>query len=316
MTAAYMRSRRMSVLVALIAASLITTADCPVSEFRTLASVGARAGTQQTDTKNHVPDQLRATQPLLPASAAGHAVPLDAGPAASTVGVLVVDGGKHQCSASVVVSDSRRLLATAAHCVWLNGKWTLDGAFFVPGYRDGSEPWGRWAVETAWVPRTWQQANSPIENVASAHDVAFVRLAPNPSGQLAEDVLGSQGIWFDSPDAPTVTALGYPLTGPFDGQQLERCTGPAHVEQAKRATGDRDEQSDGEVLVLDCDMTEGASGGPWLTGPHSATGLGQVIGVVSGGVGPDLVSIRFGAEAEQVYRDADTGSGLDTEDTQ
>ena len=63
-------------------------------------------------------------------------------------------------------------------------------------------------------------------------------------------------------------------------------------------------------------MTEGASGGPWLTGPHSATGLGQVIGVVSGGVGPDLVSIRFGAEAEQVYRDADTGSGLDTEDTQ
>lgn len=251
----------------------------------------------------------------------GHAVPLAAGSASSTFGVLVVDGGEHQCSAAVVASDSRRLISTAAHCVWIEGQWTLDGAYFVPRFTTGREPWGRWAVEGAWVPRTWQEANSPIEDVASAHDVAFVRLAESPSGELAEDVLGSQGIWFGAPATSTVTAVGYPAAGAFDGQRLEACTGAAHVEQsAEQTSGKRDgsagARAGGEVLVIDCDMTEGASGGPWLVGPRAQTGWGQVVGVISGGSGPELVSARFGPEAEEVYHAADTGADLEENDRQ
>lgn len=235
-------------------------------------------------------------RPAAPAGLAG-AAPLSSDFASSAVGVLIVDGGAHQCSASMVVSDSKRLLATAAHCAWLDGKWTLDGAYFVPGYRNGDEPWGRWAVDAAWVPQAWQQANSSIEAVASDHDVAFVRLAPR-DGRLPEDALGGQGIWFDAPAAMTVSVLGYPGEGRYDGQSLQRCAGKAETQP----------MDEGQVLVMACDMTEGASGGPWLTGPQADAGQGQLVGVVSGGSGPELLSTRFGREAEQTYQTADRGA--------
>lgn len=319
MTAGPSRWTRALAFCVVVAATTFTLADHPAGTPVRSAAVGTPVSSSQ---HADPADPLVGSIPLSPnqqiraAGASGHAVPLDGGRAASTVGLLIIDGGTHRCSASIVTSDSRRVLATAAHCVWLRGRWTLDGAYFVPGYDGGTEPWGRWAVEAAWVPRSWQQANSPIEAVASAHDVAFVRLAPNRSGQLAEDVLGSQGIWFDAPPTTTVTALGYPATGEFDGQQLEGCTGPAHAEPEPRHAGEGNGQSDGEVLILDCDMTEGSSGGPWLVGSRSAAGEGQVIGVVSGISGSDLISARYGAEAEQAYRAADTNSGLDTEDAQ
>lgn len=226
------------------------------------------------------------------------ATPLRSDFASSTVGVLVVDGGTHQCSAATVASESRRLLVTAAHCVWLDGGWTLDGAYFVPGVDgDRPEPWGRWDVEAAWVPTAWQKSGSSIESVDSAHDIAVLRLAPL-DGRLSEDALGAQGITFDSEPGQTVTALGYPGVGDFDGQTLQRCTGPATPETM--------DEGGGPVLVMRCDMTQGSSGGPWLTGPRAQTGRGQIVGVISGSPGTgDLISTRLGPEAERVYRDAD-----------
>ncbi|MDN5917824.1 MAG: trypsin-like peptidase domain-containing protein [Pseudonocardia sp.] len=243
-------------------------------------------------------------QPVAPATttrptAGTPAVPLDSDFASSTVGVLVVDGGTHQCSAAMVASESKRLLATAAHCVWWDGQWTLDGAYFVPGARDGDEPWGRWPVQAAWVPVSWQQARSSIESVASDHDIAFARLADR-DGQLPEDVLGGQGIRFDAPRNMTVSALGYPAARQYDGSQLQRCTGQAQTQQMGE-DGD-------QILVMSCDMTEGSSGGPWLAGDSATDGKGRIVGVVSGGSGPDLVSARLGREAEQVYADADAAA--------
>ncbi|WP_130295355.1 trypsin-like serine peptidase [Pseudonocardia sediminis] len=236
--------------------------------------------------------------------AARAAQPLVGGLAASTVGVLVVDGGRHQCSASVVASRSRRLLATAAHCVWLDDAWQVDGAVFIPGYASGEEPFGRWPVQTAWVPKAWQAARSPIDDVAAETDVAFVSLAP-VDGRLAEEVLGAQGIRFFTPDRLTVAALGYPAIGAYDGQSLQACTGAARTEDF---VGGSSTQVAGQVLVMTCDMTEGASGGPWLTGPDPASGRGQVIGVVSGGNDTDLLSPKFGAAAEDLYNTADTAA--------
>lgn len=235
----------------------------------------------------------------------GEAGPVVGGLSSSSVGVLVVDGGQRQCSATVVASGSDRLLATAAHCVWLGGKWRVDGATFIPGYAAGEEPFGRWTVDTAFVPQAWQKANSPIEDVAVDVDVAFVSLLPR-DGVLPEQALGAQGITWSAPDAAEVAALGYPSLGSYDGQSLRGCMGSASTRPFARATaaGQRD------VLALDCDMTEGASGGPWLMGPDAARGRGQVVGVVSGGGGPALVSPRFGATAREVYAAADSASRL------
>lgn len=240
-----------------------------------------------------------------PSAERGQAGPVVGGLSSSSVGVLVVDGGRHQCSAAVVASRSRRLLATAAHCVWLDGSWQVEGAFFVPGYAAGEEPYRRWAVDTAYVSPGWQQANSPINDVAAHLDYAFVSLLPR-EGRLPEQVLGAQGIRFTVPDRVEVAALGYPAAGAYDGQSLRGCVGPAAVEDFARAPN----RPPGQVLVLDCDMTVGASGGPWLVGPEPGTGRGQVIGVVSGGDDTALVSPRFGPAAQQVYDTADSASVL------
>jgi V8-like Glu-specific endopeptidase len=235
----------------------------------------------------------------------GQAGPVVGGLSATSVGVLVVDGGRHQCSAAVVASRSRRLLATAAHCVWLGGAWRVDGAFFIPGYAAGEEPLGRWTVDTAYVPPAWQQANSPIEDVAAPTDFAFVTLLPR-DGVLPEQALGAQGIRFTTPDSQLpVAALGYPATGIYDGQSLRGCDGDAAAQSF-----DRPDRPPGQVLSLTCDMTEGASGGPWLTGPDATRGRGQVVGVVSGGDDTTLVSPRFDDTARQVYEAADSAAQL------
>lgn len=241
-------------------------------------------------------------------SAAGRADPVVGGLSSSSVGVLVIDDGRHQCSAAMVASTSRRLLATAAHCVWLAGRWQIDGAFFVPGFASGEEPYGRWPVERAWVPTSWQQADSPIDDVAANSDYAFVALQSR-HGRLPEDVLGAQGIAWDTGDQVEVAALGYPAAAPYDGQSLRGCTGSA------RAAPFRTQRSSvgrtGQVLVLACDMTEGASGGPWLIGPDVRTGRGQIVGVSSGGDDTDLVSPRFGADARRLYHVADHAAATD-----
>lgn len=233
----------------------------------------------------------------------GQAGPIVGGLSASSVGVLVVDGGRHQCSAAVVASQSRRLLATAAHCVWLDGAWRLDGAHFIPGWAGGEEPYGRWAVDTAFLPPAWQQANSPIEDVAADTDFAFVSLLPR-EGRLPEQVLGAQGVRWTVGEQVEVAALGYPALGSYDGQSLRGCIGSAAVEEFAREP----DQPAGRVLAMDCDMTEGASGGPWLTGPDAPDGRGQLVGVVSGGDDTSLVSPLFDEAARTIYDAADSAS--------
>lgn len=246
---------------------------------------------------------LRATAALAAASPPAQAGPIVGGLSSTSVGILVVDGGRHQCTASMVASRSRRLLATAAHCVWLDGRWQLDGAFFVPGYASGEEPQGRWPVDQAWIPVAWQRANTPVDDVAAQTDFAFVSLRA-VNGDLPEDVLGAQGVAWDAVGRLDVAALGYPSLPPYDGQSLRGCVGTAQAKPFHPASAPTS-ADDGRVRVLDCDMTEGASGGPWLIGPDAARGRGQIAGVISGGDDTSLVSPLFGTEAEQLYRTAD-----------
>jgi len=96
-----------------------------------------------------------------------------------------------------------------------------------------------------------------------------------------------------------------PATGIYDGQSLRGCDGDAAAQSF-----DRPDRPPGQVLSLTCDMTEGASGGPWLTGPDATRGRGQVVGVVSGGDDTTLVSPRFDDTARQVYEAADSAAQL------
>lgn len=298
MTGDRWRTASSTAVIALVITAAVALASWTPDAPQGARVVGLGSAVQWGSADPSTPITLAAPGPPVQ----GQAGPVVGGLSATSVGVLVVDGGRHQCSAAVVASRSRRVLATAAHCVWLAGEWRVDGAFFIPGYAAGEEPLGRWTVDTAYVPPAWQQIDSPINDVAADTDFAFVTLLPR-DGVLPEQVLGAQGIRFSTPDRLPVAALGYPATGAYDGQSLRGCDGPAAVETFARPARDG-----GQVLAMTCDMTEGASGGPWLAGPDAAAGRGQVVGVVSGGDATQLVSPRFGAAAREIYEAADSAA--------
>ena len=89
----------------------------------------------------------------------------------ATVGALFGESsGKlssHFCTASVVDSPHGDLAITAAHCV----TGTSRQMVFVPGYANGTEPYGVWQVTRVYTDAAWQSAQDPDD------DVAFLQLS-------------------------------------------------------------------------------------------------------------------------------------------
>ncbi|MDH6131719.1 V8-like Glu-specific endopeptidase [Kitasatospora sp. MAA4] len=223
-----------------------------------------------------------AERPALSASTA----PQNAG--ASRIGVLTLpaQNGTRVCTASVVDSPGRNLLATAAHCVFSHSAGQLDGLTFVPGYHDGYAPHGGWTVDRITVDPHWQDSEDPD------YDVAFLSVAPL-DGQQIEDVLGGNklglNLGFDLP----VTVTGYP----FSREQPITCTTRT---VARSSTQER----------FDCgDFSDGTSGSPWLTDIDPQSGLGTLVGVIggyqAGGDSPDIsYSVSFDDRVSALYHQA------------
>ncbi|WP_405011581.1 trypsin-like serine peptidase [Kitasatospora sp. NBC_01539] len=200
---------------------------------------------------------------------------------AARVGALFTGGvgpGRHFCSASVLQSPTRDLVVTAAHCVG-----TTDGLLFVPGYRDGTAPYGSWKVTRIFTTAGWSAARDPDE------DFAVLRIAPN-GGHRIEDVVGGNALGLDDTLTRTVRLYGYP-----SGSEAPLlCT---NAVTAYSATQRR----------IECPgYPGGTSGGPWIS-----TRTGEVIGVIGGyqegGDTPDVsYTACFGAALAGLYRQAVT----------
>ncbi|MBE8478187.1 trypsin-like serine peptidase [Streptomyces justiciae] len=188
------------------------------------------------------------------------------------VGALF-DDGEHFCTASVVHSPGRDLIATAAHC--LDG--AEDGLEFVPGYRNGAAPYGKWRVTRRFLPDGWDEDS----------DVAFAEVAEQ-HGKGVEDVVGANRFTTGTATGATaVTVTGYPNSRDVP----LRCTN-------KPTPHSRTQQR------IDCpDLSGGTSGSPWVNGD------GQVVGVLGGheegGETDDIsYSVVLGQEAAALYRRA------------
>ncbi|MER6284840.1 trypsin-like peptidase domain-containing protein [Streptomyces sviceus] len=182
------------------------------------------------------------------------------------------NGGQHHCTASVVRSPHRDLLVTAAHC--LDGD---DDLVFVPGYRDGEAPYGRWKVRTRYLPAGWSKGQDEDS------DVAFATV----EGKV-QDVVGGNGFATGTATGATaVTVIGYPSTRDVPISCTNKPTAHSRTQQR----------------IACPDFTGGTSGSPWVNGD------GQVVGVLGGheqgGVTPDVsYSVVLGAEARALHRDA------------
>lgn len=202
--------------------------------------------------------------------------------------------GDFVCSGTVVASNSHTLAWTAGHCVndaeWGGGfasNWT-----FVPGYRDGEEPFGSWPAKKLFTTEGWsEQTNIRV-------DLGAARLGRDANGRGIEDVIGARGIGFNRDRQQDFRAFGYPaqptlLRPEFNGERLYACDSPL--------TGsDNPPGSGSQTLEIDCDMSGGSSGGGWV-----ADGL--VSSVISYGIATDLFHLYgpyHGSVAEELYEQA------------
>jgi RTX calcium-binding nonapeptide repeat (4 copies) len=184
--------------------------------------------------------------------------------------------GLFSCSGAVVNTDTDSLVFTAAHCVFENDRF-FTNVNFVPGYRQGQRPFGEFPATELAVPAI--VAGSP--DLPLAFDHGSLLVAPTAGGQSAEDVVGSFGIsLFGDPDQ-SWRAYGYPAEGAFDGERLFTCDSP---------TTTFDLQFEPPPIGIACDMTGGASGGPWVI---QGTNL---VGSNSSFIASDLPGTLFGPQ--------------------
>jgi V8-like Glu-specific endopeptidase len=211
-------------------------------------------------------------------------------PPADAIGALfrITHGGQlaggHFCTASVVDSPQGDLVMTAAHCV--NGLGAGQFAF-VPGFRDGHNPYGVWPVTRVTVDQAWATSADPD------HDVAFLQVKKLGSAITVQSVTGGERLGLSQPAGQFVRVTGYPdrLPAPITCENWVTAFSPTQ-------------------LRFDCGgYTNGTSGSPLLADVSPTTGLGTVIGVIGGyqqGGDTDAVSYaaRLGASAAALYRAA------------
>jgi hypothetical protein len=161
----------------------------------------------------------------------------------------------------------------------------------VPGYTNGTEPYGVWQVTRVYTDAAWQSAQDPDD------DVAFLRLSGAPGGAPVEAVTGAEHVATDTAAGGLVRVIGYPDTAdqPVSCLNWTKLFSPTQLE-------------------FDCGgYTDGTSGGPFLADVSASSGQGTVIGVIGGyEQGGDLpqvsYSVAFGAPVAVLYQAAKAAS--------
>jgi V8-like Glu-specific endopeptidase len=193
----------------------------------------------------------------------------------------------HFCTATVVDSPHGDLAITAAHCV----TGTSGQIAFVPGYANGTDPYGVWQVSRVYTDVAWQSAQDPDD------DVAFLQLSGAPGGASIETVTGAEHVATRAAVGGLVRVIGYPDTA----DQPVSCVNEAMVFSPTQ-------------LEFDCGgYTDGTSGGPFLADVSASSGQGTVIGVIGGyeqgGNTPQVsYSAAFGAAVAVLYQSAKAAS--------
>jgi steroid delta-isomerase-like uncharacterized protein len=155
-------------------------------------------------------------------------------------------GGDYVCSATTVNTPTKRVIFTAGHCIIDEGSRSSRFAF-VPGYRNGSRPYGTFvATRLFWIQAWGRHGNF-------SYDVAAAVLG---GSRKVGQVVGTRGIKWNLPRQQNFVSYGYPAGLPYNGEQLYNCPSPYRGQD--RTT------SPPRTQWITCDMTGGSSGGGWI----------------------------------------------------
>lgn len=197
-------------------------------------------------------------------------------------------GRTASCSGDAVTSQNGSTVLTAGHCVKMDGAWHTNWVF-VPGYHDGQAPHGKWTAAKTLATPQWT-ASEDIN-----YDVGAAVVTPL-EGRKLTDVVGGQGLSFNSGYRQNMYSFGYPAADPYDGSKLIYCSGTTTKDPL--FTNDHG---------LACNMTGGSSGGPWFTQFDEKTGTGLQASVNSFGytfLPNTMFGPYFGDDAKNLYDEA------------
>jgi hypothetical protein len=207
----------------------------------------------------------------------------------STVGKILWDVGGGQlgmCSGAIVDAPNGSVITTAAHCVATpEAPEPPEEAWFVPAYDHDRETYQRegWRVASFHTPEGWDTSREITAILP--HDYAFLTVETK-GGRTIQEAYGANRLAFEPvEEGGEVEALGYPAVDPYDGESLHYCAGETEV----LAEGEAEEPNVGGLLLEDCDMTAGSSGGPWLTEYDEGSQSGTLVAVMSVGSGEGQV---------------------------
>jgi len=180
-------------------------------------------------------------------------------------------GGLFFCSGSAINSESKRIVATAAHCVHEgeNNIWHSNWYFF-PDYHEGYVPYGGFTPFIFWVLPAWVNQTSFYQGNNS--DVAFVTTNTNHQNLRVVEAVGGHGIVANGGGYNFNTKIfGYP--GNLQaGQVMYSYAGNTYQRLASGYYF---------VSINGCNFGQGASGGPWLEQYNPATKEGVLRGISS-----------------------------------
>ncbi|MEV6316508.1 peptidase [Streptomyces sp. NPDC051776] len=199
-------------------------------------------------------------------------------------------GRTASCSGNAVTSTNGSTVLTAGHCVKLQGAWHTNWVF-VPGYHDGQAPHGRWAAAKTLATPQW----TATEDIN--YDVGAAVVSPL-EGKKLTDVVGGQGVAFNTGYNQDMYSFGFPAAAPYDGEKFIHCSGKTFKDFLLS-------QDHG----ITCDMTGGSSGGPWFTKFDESTGTGLQSSVNSfkyNFITTWMFGPVFGNDAKNLYEKAQT----------
>jgi V8-like Glu-specific endopeptidase len=210
----------------------------------------------------------------------------------NTIGKVffTMNGRDFLCSAATIASANKDLVVTAGHCAHGKSGWA-ENWIFVPGYRNGIGPAGGFTARRMFVPDQWSRSGD------DDYDVAMVALATS-DGRHVTDAVGAHPIAFDQPRGRQAYGFGYPAAGRYNGERLAYCSGRPH----------KDPHGLTQAQGLHCDLTQGSSGGPWLSKFDSGTGAGVVTSVSSfkyADDGTTMYGPYFGSSIRRLYDQAE-----------
>jgi len=193
---------------------------------------------------------------------------------------------EYVCSGSVV-NDGRAdysLVLTAAHCVYDSAQGWATYWMFVP-QADGlpvvptcsTSPRGCWTAQALVAHSRFTTAGG-FSGTAARYDYAFAVVGPGGhDGEAIQLDADSPSDADAAPDSLPITyagvasndllyAFGYPAAAPYNGTDLVYCSGKIG----------QDLFNANATWSMACNMTGGASGGPWLKGFSESSGIGNL----------------------------------------